>query len=140
MHSTLLYASIRKPTCNNIEIERILESARKNNPAMDITGVLLYNRIKFLQYLEGDYDVITELYHKIKEDERHMNVIMISRDRNVISERLFPSWAMGEKNLDDGSFNLQAIDQSTQDLFEKALNGQELESGKTFDLIRTILR
>jgi len=39
--------------CDDSEIDKILDSAKRNNPGLDITGVLLYTEKKFIQYLEG---------------------------------------------------------------------------------------
>lgn len=106
---------------------------------MDITGVLLYNQKKFLQYLEGDYETIKSLYGDIKKDERHKNVILVSLSKDFLDRRVFPSWAMGEKDLNDNSYNFEAIDNSTKELFEKAINGEELSASKTLSLVKTIM-
>jgi hypothetical protein len=51
----------------------------------------------FLQVLEGDPEVIDELYLKINSDDRHSNIHCISR--TSITERNFPNWKMGFRNL-----------------------------------------
>jgi hypothetical protein len=78
MLSQIIYVSVRNANCSDEEIQKILESSNRNNGKLDITSVLLYSRNKFLQVLEGEKDLILELYNKIKLDERHKNVIMIS--------------------------------------------------------------
>jgi hypothetical protein len=78
MLSQLVYVSNRKPNCSGEEIEKILESCKKNNAPLNITGVLLYSETKFIQLVEGDAKVIAGLYDKIKKDNRHSNPMMIS--------------------------------------------------------------
>jgi Sensors of blue-light using FAD len=58
MLSQLVYVSNRKANCTEAEIEKILASCKKNNPPLNITGVLLYSDIKFIQLVEGEYKVI----------------------------------------------------------------------------------
>ena len=53
MLSQLVYVSNRKQNCSAEEIEKILNSCKKNNPPLDIEGVLLYSNTKFIQLVEG---------------------------------------------------------------------------------------
>lgn len=94
----LVYVSTRKPNCTESVLQDILEESRQNNHLKNITGVLLYSDNRFLQYLEGDKEVIFSLYKQIKKDPRHQQVTLLY---NVpINGRIFPSWQMGYKNLD----------------------------------------
>jgi hypothetical protein len=61
MLSHLIYVSNRAQNCTQSEIEKILESCKKNNVQYDITGVLLYSDTKFVQYIEGQYKEIMGL-------------------------------------------------------------------------------
>jgi len=54
MLSQIIYVSVRNANCSDEEIQKILESSNRNNGKLDITGVLLYSRNKFLQVLEGE--------------------------------------------------------------------------------------
>ena len=92
----LVYTSARQPNCNEKEIANILDSCKRNNPPKDITGILLHSDDLFIQYLEGDKDII-KLYDAIKDDPRHKRVVMLSY--GPLQERVFPSWHMGYKNL-----------------------------------------
>ena len=97
MLSQLVYVSTRKANCNDLEIEKILASCKKNNPSMEATGVLLYSKDKFIQYLEGDSKELLSLYDKIKQDARHEKVRMISYV--PIKEKAFTSWHMATKKV-----------------------------------------
>lgn len=135
MLSQLVYVSNRKPNCTAAEIDKILESCKKNNPPLDITGVLLYSDTKFIQLVEGEAKVITSLYDKIKSDDRHSNAMMISY--NPIKEKSFPSWHMGSKKVsgNEVDFNTNI---STEDkvIFENLLNGKEENGQKVLNLLK----
>jgi len=89
----LLYAST---ICDDLpvdEIKTILKSARKNNPASGLTGLLYFNRRYFLQCIEGARTEVNEAFHRIQQDTRHKNIVILHYEE--ISERCFPSWGMG---------------------------------------------
>ena len=67
----LVYTSKRLPNCTDEEIEKILNSCKKNNAPQNITGLLLLAGDKFIQCLEGDKARVTAVYDKIKNDDRH---------------------------------------------------------------------
>lgn len=92
----LVYSSSRTSKCTDAEIEKILVSCKKNNPGKNITGVLLHSENFFIQYLEGDKDII-KLYDLIKNDPRHARVVLLSY--GPLKERIFPSWHMGFKDV-----------------------------------------
>jgi len=93
----LLYTSTRTKKCTQTEIDKILTVCNQHNLAENITGVLLYSENKFVQYLEGEYTILTSLYDKIKEDDRHQKVRLMAV--GMIEQRAFPSWHMGNKKL-----------------------------------------
>jgi hypothetical protein len=81
------------------DIEDILSKSRKNNAADNITGMLLYRNGYFIQALEGEEAPVQRLYEKIAQDERHGNVLTVSKER--IKERQFADWSMGFQDLED---------------------------------------
>ncbi|RYX97593.1 MAG: BLUF domain-containing protein [Comamonadaceae bacterium] len=70
----------------------VLETSRKNNLRMNITGALCHLDGVYLQYLEGDTVVLEDLYRRIISDPRHVDARLLERKR--ISERLFSEWSM----------------------------------------------
>ena len=103
MLSNLIYTSKRSSFCTDKEIDSILEACERNNSHKSITGVLLYSENLFIQYLEGGKEELMQLYDKIKTDDRHNDVVIISSRQ--INKRIFPGWSMGRKNLDKNSLN-----------------------------------
>ena len=89
---------------DSVELERILESAARNNASREITGMLLYAGGTFLQLLEGEDAAIDEIWETISQDPRHRGASVI--DRSEISERSFSRWHMGFRHL--GSSDAEA--------------------------------
>jgi len=139
MLSHLVYLSVRPAQSSDQEIDEILGSCQRNNGALDITGVLLYSKSHFVQYLEGENSTIFDLYTKIKEDKRHKNVVMISSSH--IDEREFPSWQMGAKKMTgaDVDFQTPMTDQE-KDQFKMILNGEQQEGNRAISLIKKFFR
>ncbi len=94
----LVYTSVRKPECDDQEIQNILDACKRNNPDDNLTGVLLHSKNRFIQYIEGNKDTVRSLYNKVKGDARHTAVN--ERDFSSIQERVFPGWNMGYKDAD----------------------------------------
>jgi hypothetical protein len=135
MLSQLVYVSNRKPNCSSEEIEKILASCEKNNPSLNITGVLLYSETKFIQLVEGEAKVIMDLYEKIKKDDRHSNTMMISY--NAIKEKSFPSWHMGTRNISSTNVHFKTdISADDKVVFNSILNGKEENGQKVLNLLR----
>ncbi len=128
MLSQLVYVSKRKSNCTDAEIEKILASCQKNNPSLNISGVLLYSSSKFIQLVEGDAKILGALYDKIKLDSRHEQTTMLSY--GPIKEKSFPSWHMGSRKIsgEEIDFNTD-ISFAEKKVFNNLLNGRE-ETGK----------
>ncbi len=135
MLSQLVYVSNRKSICTQDEIDKILASCKKNNPSLDITGILLYNDTKFIQLVEGEAKVIMDLYDKIKKDSRHSNCMMISY--GAIKEKSFPSWHMGTKKIEKNEVDFKT-DITTEDkaAFNSILSGKEENGQKVLSLLK----
>jgi hypothetical protein len=135
MLAQLVYVSSRKSTCSDQEIEKILSACQKNNPHVEATGVLLYSKDKFIQYLEGDSKQLLALFDKIKQDPRHEQVRMISY--GPIQEKAFPSWHMATKQLSQSDLTYKT-DISLQDkkIFHQMLKGDQQEGSKVLSLLK----
>jgi len=98
----IVYCSQVSPEFSPENIQEILSKAKKNNNQKHITGVLCFNRKYFLQCLEGDRKALNDTYHKILNDPRHSDIILLSY--KDIDSRSFSSWGMAyipEQNLTD---------------------------------------
>ena len=89
----LMYYSTASSALSLTDIKKILTTARENNQRLDICGMLCYDNQYFLQALEGDREIVSELFVTIAEDPRHDEVVIVSYD--YIEEQTFKSWQMG---------------------------------------------
>ncbi len=95
-----LYASRPSASCDVRALDRILQQARKNNPALGLTGLLCVSHNLFVQVLEGGRDEVCEIYNAIVRDDRHEQVRLLIFEE--ISERRFGNWTMG-RSISTGS-------------------------------------
>jgi hypothetical protein len=96
---SLIYVSTSIELLNDEELLDILKVSRVNNTSGEITGMLLYKGGNFMQVLEGPDDAVNGIFEKIKNDPRHKDVSVISREQ--IQSRQFPAWEMAFQNLDN---------------------------------------
>lgn len=99
----IVYVSTATELFSENELQQILEISRRNNETRNITGLLLYSAGNILQVLEGDPDVLAELYGKISQDHRHFGIIQLQR--SSITQRMFTEWSMGFKSISNSEFN-----------------------------------
>ncbi|WP_298541331.1 BLUF domain-containing protein [uncultured Aquimarina sp.] len=82
MWQTISYVSTANPSLTNSEINELFEFVKLNNDSQNITGILMYSDGNFFQVLEGEKDLIQDLFEKILLDPRHYDVIKIF-DRKI---------------------------------------------------------
>lgn len=90
--SRLIYASRAAESLQQPDIEQILESSRRNNGRVGVTGLLVFSAREFLQCLEGSREAVNQTYSRILGDPRHAEVQVL--DYSEVSRRLFPDWGM----------------------------------------------
>lgn len=88
----LVYYSQRNPS-EDMDINALIATCKRNNPRLNLTGLLHYNGDHFLQVIEGGRVEVSALYHRIARDPRHSNIILLSC--TDVRERMFPTWSMG---------------------------------------------
>ena len=70
----------------------ILETARKRNESLGVTGCLVFHKHSFVQIIEGEKEQIQFLYQQIKQDARHHEVVLLWEGIN--DSRAFSDWNM----------------------------------------------
>lgn len=73
----LLYISNSTPELDQRDLDSIIEKSRQNNPARDISGLLIYADGIFIQVLEGNQPQVHQLFEKICDDNRHDSVEIV---------------------------------------------------------------
>ena len=111
----LVYFSRACAAMDAAAIDRIVEVSQRNNPALGITGLLVFGGGVFFQWLEGPRDSVTGLMAKLPSDARHQDIVILSasEDSHV---RLFPQWAMELVNTTDIRTVLLEALETTEDL------------------------
>ena len=96
---TIVYLSYPHRRMAKEDLNAILHTSRDNNQKLDITGVLVYSSSTFIQVLEGDKGIITDLYDKIKKDKRHHGAFIVFE--GPLASRAFSNWSMGFKSMSE---------------------------------------
>lgn len=94
----LIYCSAAIPELSPADLRAILETARRRNAQLSVTGMLLHTSGSFFQVLEGDEETVLELFARIALDRRHKNTTMIIVE--PIAQRAFGDWTMGFAEID----------------------------------------
>jgi hypothetical protein len=98
----VVYASAAKRLFDPVQLGTLLETARRNNARLSVSGILLYDAGSFIQVLEGEEQVVQPLLDTISRDERHHRVQVLRRGE--IQKRSFAAWSMGFVTLDPQLF------------------------------------
>lgn len=88
----LIYGSSSVSRFSESELMTLLNKARANNARLGVTGMLLYHDRSFLQILEGEEELVEDLFERISRDKRHSGVTVFLRDE--ADEREFGDWSM----------------------------------------------
>ena len=133
----ITYYSKRPSNSNETDINDILLQSNMNNNKSNISGVLLYSSDFFVQYIEGDKVEIFELFNKIKQDKRHIEVHLI--ETGEIENKIFPSWAMGNKKIDSTLEIKSEINDKKRSIFKELIEGKENTEKVSIKLLRKLI-
>lgn len=90
--SRVLYESVAAGQSPARDTFDIIEESARNNALRRVTGFLMNDGDRYLQYLEGPPIVIEDLMGIIAEDPRHHSLNVLARESG--SDRLFADWSM----------------------------------------------
>lgn len=88
----IAYASEAIPGLSIDHVDDLTRAAARFNLEAGVTGVLLYDGSRFLQYIEGPEDSINIVYSRILAATSHQELAELGRGR--VSTRYFPYWSM----------------------------------------------
>ncbi len=112
----LTYHSIASEKLTGEDLKAVMNIATTNNQKLEITGCLIYHNKFFLQILEGQKEVVLELFDAIKLDDRHEQVTLLSTDES--KDRLFDNWAMAFYHIPEKGELDQSEKEIKNDLIE----------------------
>lgn len=93
------------------ELGAIFSKARSTNTKLGITGALLTTGEWFVQALEGEEEVVRELYGRIAKDVRHERIAELESGK--VEARVFGRWAMA-KVADDGEHDIPLLNNAAK--------------------------
>ena len=94
-----LYVSTIAPGTPISAVGEIASKARIFNTTHDITGLLIFDGMRFCQQLEGRQKDVLALIERISSDPRHTAVTIFHH--GSLAERRFKSFALAFTNVDD---------------------------------------
>jgi hypothetical protein len=97
----MLYISTARKDFAESDLADIMAKATKCNRANKITGLLIYDGRRFMQYLEGEENTVRATFERIERDSRHFAVVVLNRTEAV--ERQFHDWDMAYRHSDTGA-------------------------------------
>ena len=122
----LVYCSQVSDGIDQTEVDAIVATARRFNPALGITGVLVFGSGVFFQWIEGPKTNVLELVNRIEADSRHKQMTILSSDEEI-RERIFPTWDMELVGADD-----------IRDVLEDALH--TAQEAKNVDALKGLIK
>ena len=93
MYYRLIYVSSSVGMPSQDDLDDILLSARRNNTADGISGMLLFHEGNFVQVLEGRKEAVLDCLARIEEDRRHRGCMILHAED--CKSLVFGDWAMG---------------------------------------------
>lgn len=81
MLSTLIYRSRVRDPLHADDLGLLIQKARARNASLNVTGILLFDGIHFVQLLEGPAQAVQALFDAIRLDPRHRGVVRLLRDQ-----------------------------------------------------------
>jgi blue light- and temperature-responsive anti-repressor len=91
-HTRLAYRSQATRVLSSAALAALLQQARQRNRALGITGLLVADGARFMQWLEGPGDAVHAVWSSIRRDARHGHIEQIAVPRGT--QRLFADWQM----------------------------------------------
>ncbi|AZU05306.1 hypothetical protein X907_2797 [Glycocaulis alkaliphilus] len=115
------------------EMADIIYACERNNTPSSITGVLVHDRGRFIQLLEGPEDAVDCLFARIRSDSRHTRVAVLLREPCL--ERLVADWSMAFLNAGDAPLRDDAAS-DWQDISQEMLIARLLQARDELSVMR----
>jgi len=90
--SAIVYRSRAVEVFSDIDLFYLLAHARENNAKLGLSGIVIYDRGHFFQWLEGNDEPLGRVWNAIRADPRHTDVQVLIDQQ--IPTRLFAGWSM----------------------------------------------
>lgn len=94
----IAYVSQARPELAPQELDLLLADATAFNRMAGVTGVLMFDGQRFLQYLEGPRDGLQSVYGRVLNASRHHGVQELAV--GGVGARWFPHWTMANRRIE----------------------------------------
>ena len=95
----VLYVSTLSPDSPVTVVSQIAAKARTANEAAGVTGLLVFDGMRFCQQIEGPRKQVLGLIERIRQDPRHVNVEILHHA--PLAKRRFRRFSLGYVTVDD---------------------------------------
>lgn len=92
------YVSTAREGLDVPELDALLADATAFNRMAGVTGVLMFDGSRFLQYIEGPRDGLASVHARIGNARRHGSITQLAA--GPIQTRWFPRWTMANRQVD----------------------------------------
>lgn len=86
----LIYVSQQTIRLSDSQFLALFDKSQARNASLGISGMLVRSKTRYFQILEGENCTVESLYESIKNDKRHNNLTLLTRQS--ITSRHFDSW------------------------------------------------
>ncbi|MEH3105489.1 MAG: BLUF domain-containing protein [Sphingomonas phyllosphaerae] len=90
----IIYSSRATHFLNDDELRELCETSTQRNLRDGITGLFLYDGVRFLQAIEGERPAVESLMARIVRNRNHRDIVEVFA--GAIEHREFPHWSMDE--------------------------------------------
>lgn len=94
----IAYVSQARSALAPQELDALLADATAFNRMAGVTGVLMFDGERFLQYLEGPRDGLDSVYGRVLNASVHHGVRQLAA--GAVGTRWFPHWTMANRRID----------------------------------------
>lgn len=103
----IAYVSEASRNLTEQRLQQLVAEAAQFNESVDVTGTLLFDGSRFLQYLEGPEAGIKAAYTRVLAASSHSGIVELNRGR--VGRRQFPHWRMRSVRVDELALGKIAI-------------------------------
>ena len=104
---SLVYCSEAVPGLTVGQIDDLARDAAAHNRIAGVTGVLLSDGRRFLQYIEGPEDGMALTYSRILNSRSHREIVELGHSRGSV--RRFPYWSMRWISVEEPELRVTAL-------------------------------
>jgi len=131
----IAYVSQARPDLSAERLQTLVSDAARFNRMAGVTGVLLQDGQRFLQYIEAPPDGIDSVYERILQAGSHVDIVELARGR--LGQRQFPYWSMRALPVD--ALKLRQLASSDWSGFSRTVEGDDAEP-TAVDLLSAVVR